>query len=384
MKDPNFNAKLIGYNHLEVEKYLNDLRLVGSISKLFSESQIPYLHYRVTELIYCLSFNAENLARADLSVDAKLKSNGIGIKTFIETEQMQKIAEFNNQQRLYKTLSSLDKVKKIAELRNNRLDFTLKVYGLKDIIYHCIVRNEKGFWLFEEKMDFIDITKIKITKENKNTLFFFDGKEEYKFDTTKSTLYKRFKIKECFAFVPVVIFDDPLGMLRKINYNEIMNEQEITFPETIIVPLYSTSRSGKKVVYARSGLNQWNAKGRRRELDEVYIPWNTILKNSYDTFFPPRKTPFEVKLPNDEILLMSICQAGGKAIMSNPNKALGKWLLRDVLGIKQRTLVTYEMLLEIGIDAVAFQKLGEGKYMLDFRKVGEYEKFLEKEVMPDD
>lgn len=34
----------------------------------------------------------------------------------------------------------------------------------------------------------------------------------------------------------------------------------------------------------------------------------------------------------------------GKSIMSNPNKALGKWLLRDVFELPEKTLVTYDML----------------------------------------
>ena len=38
------------------------------------------------------------------------------------------------------------------------------------------------------------------------------------------------------------------------------------------------------------------------------------------------------------------------------------------------------MLLEIGIDAVSFEKR-DGYYMLDFKEVGEYEKFFEEEIM---
>lgn len=69
-----------------------------------------------------------------------------------------------------------------------------------------------------------------------------------------------------------------------------------------------------------------------------------------------------------------VCQQDGKAIMSNPNNLLGKWLLRDVLELQEGTQITYEMLKEYGIDSVMFTKLDEGKYSIDFCELGTYEK----------
>lgn len=87
----NFNSKCINYNRLEVASYLRDLKLIGSFSTLFSDSEVPMLHYRVAENLYCLNFGAVNLARADISIDAKLKNKGVGIKTFIEGSKFQKL-----------------------------------------------------------------------------------------------------------------------------------------------------------------------------------------------------------------------------------------------------------------------------------------------------
>ena len=64
----------------------------------------------------------------------------------------------------------------------------------------------------------------------------------------------------------------------------------------------------------------------------------------------------------------------GKSIMSNPNKALGKWLLRDVFELPEKTLVTYDMLRIFGVDSVMFTKLDEKKYRIDFCVLGTYEK----------
>lgn len=60
--------------------------------------------------------------------------------------------------------------------------------------------------------------------------------------------------------------------------------------------------------------------------------------------------------------------------MSNPNKALGKWLLRDVFELPEKTLVTYDMLRIFGVDSVMFTKLEEKKYRIDFCVLGTYEK----------
>ena len=140
---------------------------------------------------------------------------------------------------------------------------------------------------------------------------------------------------------------------------------------------------GKKFIYEKSGLNQWNANGRPRDYDEVYIPFNSTLREMYEGFFPSRDTPFEVVLPNGTTMSMKLCQDNCKALMSNPNKSLGKWLLRDVLKIPYGKIITYQDLLEIGIDSVSFRKIEDKKYLLDFKNVGEFEAFINKEYMSD-
>jgi hypothetical protein len=59
------------------EQYIKYLQLIGSLSNLFSESPTPYLYYRIAEKIFCRAFEAEDLSRGDVSVDAK--KNGLGI-----------------------------------------------------------------------------------------------------------------------------------------------------------------------------------------------------------------------------------------------------------------------------------------------------------------
>lgn len=70
-----------------------------------------------------------------------------------------------------------------------------------------------------------------------------------------------------------------------------------------------------------------------------------------------------------------ICQDGDKALMSDPNKALGKWLLRDVLDLKEGELLRYDKLERIGIDSVRIDKISDGEYEINFSKAGSYERF---------
>lgn len=357
---------LIKYDKKEFKKYMEDLQVVGMLSYLFSDSSTPMLYYRATENLYCNAFNAENLSRSDVPADAKYKNIGVGIKTFLEGNKktFQKIEEFNNQHSLYESLKPEQKIIKIAELRNNRLRFTMDTYGIEKLIFHCIVRNSEGFHFFEEPMDFIDIENIKVQSINKNTINFTDNKHNYKFNITKSTLYKQFFTNEYFADINVVIAGDPLSLIQRPDINSIIT---ITENEVLTLPLYSYSH-GKKVVPEKSGLNQWNATGRKRNPNEVYIPYPAKIRKEHLDFFPPREQCFDVRLPSGKIISMKVCQDGGKAIMSNPNKALGEWILREVLRLDELELLTYDKLLELGIDSVVFEKHGD-YYSLDFNSL---------------
>ncbi len=363
--------QMINYDVDKFKKYMDDLQLVGMISALYSDSNTPMLYYRVTENLYCKDLEAENLARSDVPADAKYGNIGVGIKTFLEQNQKtyQKIEEFNNQHELYDSLEPFDKVRKISELRNKRLTFTMNTYGIKKMIFHCIVRNDYGFHFFEEPMDFIDLDTITVTSVNKNTIDFTDGNHNYKFNITKSTLYKQFITAEYFNDIEVKIANDPLSLISRPDFNSIVSVSE---NETLILPLYSYLH-GERVVPERSGLNQWNANGRRRDPNEVYIPFPAQIRNEYPEFFPPREQCFDVKLPSGNIISMKVCQDGGKALMSNPNKDLGRWLLREVLQLEELELLTYNKLLEIGIDSVEFEKTNDNEYLVNFKHIDEIE-----------
>ena len=363
------------------------LKIMGSLSRLSSDNDIPFLYYRMAENIFCKAFNATNLARSDISLDAKKENIGIGLKTFINKQSgsIEKIAEFNRSKHLIDADFTLkNKIKLISSLRNERLEATSGITNIStaNMIYHCVLREKDKFIIHEDKIHPVCIEEISHIKENgNNTISFFDGIEEYCFNFSKSTLYKRFVSNPIYE-IPIKIFEDPYYILEKY-LTELLNDCNTTLQnrtneeiQKIYLPLYSQSKSKGYFVPEKSGLNQWNANGRTRNIDEVYIPIPAIIRKKFPTFFPDQETSFTLKLPNGSYLITKICQANGKALMSNPNSALGKWILRSVLRLDEGEIATYNKLEKIGIDTVEISKLSDNTYEINFKKLGTYTEFL--------
>lgn len=370
------------------------LAVVSKLSKLFSLSSTPYIDYRLVENLFCKYYQAINDARLCTAYDARIGSIGIGIKTFILTGQhkIEKIAEFN---KLRKELDKCDSkehlARKLAEFRNDRLDFSRRSYNITHSIYHIVGRCDGQLELFNYPYDPILIDEIGAIRRTRSGLTFSDGRHDYSFNSSKSVLMMKFIPPEDRILLPIEILDDPFALLEQLlqdepdsfvttSHSKLIGEKE----NYIILPLYS-ERGGVKQVPPRSGLNQWNAKGRPRNPDEVYIPIPRAIHHAYPGFFPDRDTPFMLLLPTGEVLSAKVCQDNSKALMSNPNQALGKWLLRDMLRLDEGQLVTMEVLNKYGVDSVMISRLStenkEGSngdnipmYSLNFQS-GDYESY---------
>lgn len=371
------------------EKYKQMLTIMGNLSSLFSDSDCPYLPYRAHENIFCKYFDADNLSRADNSADAKKGSIGIGLKTWVGGDD-QKIAEFGKLRSTYENSTGLDLVKKISTYRNERIRVTKNLYGIDMMIYHIVRRIPNCMQIIEYAFDPIDIDNIVLIdskNRNPNNTYFSDGKHTYHFSTSKNTLYMIFSEMNVLDSFEVDIMSDPYDfLLNAINNLDIQEQAKTSLKlspkwdksKSICLRLYSTCYKNKRVkpyVPKNSGLNQWNAKGRPRDPNEIYIPYNAIDRQRIPNFFPPKDVPFSLILPNGTIISAKVCQENSKAIMSNPNKLLGEWLLRDVLELAEGSLVTYEMLMVFGIDSVVITKIKDGLYSIDFSPIGTYDDF---------
>ena len=105
----------------------------------------------------------------------------------------------------------------------------------------------------------------------------------------------------------------------------------------VVLPLYGIKKN-EKFVFGKSGLNQWNAGGRKRDFGEVYISIPINIHNHFPNFVPGRDELFELKIPTGEKFSAKVCQDNSKALMTNPNKALSDWLLRKIFQVKEGEL----------------------------------------------
>lgn len=380
----------------ENKTYFEMLRLVSSLSRLFSESLTPYLDYRLVENLFCKCFDAKNDARDCTAYDARLSRLGIGIKTFKikKGSSSEKVAEFNKLKRQLDKLCGADLARQIGLFRNQRMRFANDTYDVTETQYHIVGRKEGALVVFNTPYDEISIDSICDVVDKEATISFNDGISEYSFNKSKSVLFKKFEVPcEC-KEIPVAILEEPLELLAAFLANKELHAnaavaqqhfQEVKGRDYVILPLYST-RGGCAHVPERSGLNTWNAKGRPRDMNEVYIPVPKAIHKSYPDFFPARDCPFELVLPNGDSLSAKICQQGGKALMSNPNSALGEWILRKVLKKAQGELLTMQDLNVYGIDSVKItsthqaNSAGERVYKIVFANTGyeDYSSFAEE------
>ncbi|HPX75888.1 MAG TPA: hypothetical protein PLW77_04815 [Bacteroidales bacterium] len=352
--------------------YIKLLAAVSKLSKLFSDSSSPLINYRFIENAFCKCFNAENLSRSDTAFDAKFGTIGIGLKTFTckTDSKSEKIAEFNSLSNILKTKSNDDLAIKLAEFRNERIDFAKRIYGIEDSLYHIVARKNKELLLFETDYDYINIDKIHSVKQSSKSIQFNDDKNFYSYNFSKSALSRKFHIPKNTYVIPIEIIDDPYTLLLEL-FEASLPKFDISKPSSIsnhvVLPLYSY-KNKQKYIYEKSGLNQWNAGGRPRDLNEVYIPVPIEIHRNFPDFFPDRDTSFNLIVPTKEILKAKLCQDNAKALMTDPNKALADWLLRKVLKLKEGELATIERLNELGFDSVIITKIDDLNYKIDIAK----------------
>jgi hypothetical protein len=405
----------------DVEQYERLLRSVAQISGLFSSSDVPYIDSRFAEKLFVLTTGAADLGRADKSFDALLDGGiGVGIKTFVagsNRHSYEKVAEFTALAREghFKSVGKEAMVRRIARARNTRVSSNVEEYGidLDACVYHCLIRLEGGAIVHEEPYELIDISGLRpLTKSGKPAdewsgmgkgIYFTDGRSHYSFSISKSVLYKRFNFDRTKGFIPLDIHPEPLALL-----DELAGRKKSSMPKSpgirilldddsswgvpgvdyVILPLYSPR---DHAVHPKSGINQWNAGGRKRVFGEAYVPLPAEIRDRYPTFFPPQDVHFELELPNSGgAHRAKVCQQGGKALMTETNVELGRWLISVIdPSVRPRDFdtepsgkrpYTYEDLVVIGSDCVVVRRSKNGgrrRYSIEFAPLGSYEEFLD-------
>lgn len=439
-------------NKEKQEKYIKRITILGVLSGLFKgldgeNGKKPYLHYRNHEISFIDSFKVQGITRKDSAFDAIARINGksigVGLKTWIHNSDSstQKVAEFNKKsgelRKLFEAGEDVDLVHRVAELRNNRIDDDKRLYETDLDIYHFITRDINCFYIIESPYEKIDINNIKDIYKRGPSISFNDGKNDYIFYMSKSTLFKRFDASknERILSVKIDIHDDPFYILENIfnsepssnekdcsvmpplhDDNTYLVDEKSTFDTSldleipqnlpitpsfdksdnfIILPLYNddTYNVNEKSAFNASLASSKN-KGSNipRPAYEAYAHIPIYIHYLYPYFFgfnaldreARNNSNFKLHLPNGEIIVAKITQDGGKSLQTNPQSILGKWLLFSIFGLKPYEMLTRSIINEKEIDSIKVTKLDNENFKVDVCDYLEYEKwklFHEDEIL---
>ncbi|WP_206911689.1 hypothetical protein IGL98_002387 [Enterococcus sp. DIV0840] len=386
----------------EQENYIEFLKIFGALSGLFKDNQEganakkPYLYYRNHEQLYSRVFNVEDLTRKDSAFDALAKFNGenigVGLKTWIHTRDKtyQKVAEFNKLapieiRPLIDQSSPEEVIRKVSQLRNDRILLDKRLYNTKRDVYHYVTRNNNEMNIVETNYDLVQLDSLELIKSDGKTFSYTDGLRNYKFYVSKSVLLEEFDASapQIITKVPILQFDDPFELIKMIQLPSPFEQPQVE--ETIYLPIYSDS---DWKVNEKSGFNAWNAAPKNKGSNtnrpdfEAYVPIPAWIHHVFPNFFGFNALDkverndsdyFNLHLPDGKIINAIITQDNGKSLQTNPQSILGKWILHDVFDLNARQLLTMDRLIELGVDSLKIVKIDNQNFKIELAETNAFE-----------
>ncbi len=369
------------YSDEQRETYIEFIQMYGALSKMFNQKSsitgAPYLDSKFQETIYARAFDSADVDIGNTPHDImSIFGNqriGIGVKTWLNSSvSYQKVMQLKR----YKSeIDSLNKpgkeeelANKISEIKNSKMQLDYDRLGLDENknIYHYITR-DKGKVVFQETIyPKIDISNLNKFSLSKSSFVFSDGIKQYKYTFGDSQIWMQFgnkKDQTLLKEVEINMLDDPFEFLKVAFQNKgmLLKDQAgvLTIKKTVqtqtddvYLPLYSY-RSDK--VEEKSGLNAFNGAPKNKKNNsprpeaEVYIPvpkefhkkYPHWFSNEIDTrYYNKKAIPFTLHLPDGTSYPARLTQEGFKSFETNPQSALGKWLLYKILKLKPWQKVT--------------------------------------------
>lgn len=422
------------YSPEQREEYIKFLQVYGALSNLFRQKQgdmIPYLDSKFQETVFAKIFNSQNADIGNTPHDVvSVFGNdriGIGLKTWMSSkpsfQKVMQLKRYQNEIKQSREYGVESLAFKISEIKNEKMKSDYKRLGLSEDknIYHYVTRDEGRFLVNECAYPLINTNSLQNFNLTPTAFSWSDGYKDYKFTFGDSQIWQKFDSlkKDTLTLnkFDVKIIEDPFEFLLKAYLELIGTTKEEVTPDIIEVylPLYSYET---KEVEKKSGLNAWNGapkvKGsdKPRPLNEVYIPIPKDFHYKFPNFFTKdilkvieergiyknerEKRPevrFNIQLPNGKRIPGLITGDNMKNFQSGSNveydengkhfgqAALGQWLLVDVLGLKERKLVTREWLLMRETDSVRLwrKKNDYSTINIDFAPIGSFEAFMKDE-----
>lgn len=414
---------------LDESRYESLIKAIGSLSGLFGDGVNANIHYRTVERLFIYTTKAKDLTRKDKVFDALVGKSfeiGVGIKTFAlqnkgvksKMEKVQELTRIAGSGHLDR-LPPEKLVRRVSEIRNKSIRSDSNQFGvdISKSIYHCLVRLGDAAYIHEQPYPLIDLENLlpansrgKVLRrwnkaKSRSTIHFFDGKHHYSYHTSKNTLSMRFEFPNLLharrldmTRIPDIwdvldsgqFFSALTDQPPKITGKPLKKSTSMGKPgvDYVVLPLYTLRNEGKKVE-KKSGINFWNAGGRKRKYGEAYIPVPKAVHDAAPGFFPRVGNYFLVQLPDrTSPVRASLCQENGKALMSEKNNELCQWLYKvldpyiseDAFKLPpKRKPFEYNDLVEIGSDCIVVTKIQSSPsatFSIELGALGDYEEFL--------
>lgn len=418
------------------DEYIKFLQVYGALSNLFRQKQgdvIPYLDSKFQETVFAKIFNSQNVDIGNTPHDVLCVFGnnriGIGLKTWMGSkpsfQKVMQLKRYQNEINLHRNdLHSLAFT--ISEIKNERMKSDYVRLGLSEDknIYHYVTRDKGLFTINECAYPLIDVNNLVNLNATPSALSWSDGNKDYRYTFGDSQIHQKFDTNKYKSLIldkfDVKIIEDPFEFLLKAYFDIIETAKPIEFNIVeVYLPLYSYQ---SKEVEEKSGLNAWNGSSKNkgsdtlRPLNEVYIPIPREFHKKHPDFFTKNIFDFEkvregydgindkpevrfhLQLPNGKKIPSLVTQSNMKGLQSGSNterdengkkygqSALGQWLLIDVLGLKERKLVTREWLQMKGTDSVRLWRKKDdfSTINIDFAPIGSFEAFMNDEPIPQD
>lgn len=251
------------FNSLSKEQQAIYLKYITACAKMNSslngrvlEHQPLVLHYKQDEtLLTTLVPGLINIANLDLAIDAygfnpaSQKNTGIAQKVstvFYGTQyKYEKIGEFNSKSSVIMPDKDPDDsfgiISRASQERNQRLDDTVKEYGLEFLHYHLIGTFPDRVVVFEPPLYYIDIETIHDVTPNfdKNvftSISFRDQYYGYNYKVNKNILYLEINYETFYNLNPLennVGFIDPNDKTPTLELIELYIK---TYPDFMVNP----------------------------------------------------------------------------------------------------------------------------------------------------
>lgn len=418
------------YSEEQREDYISYIKMYGALSAMFNQKSsrtgAPYLDSKYQETVYSRSFGADAVDIGNTPHDMVSIINGnrigIGIKTWLDSKpSYQKVMQLKS----FK--DEINDVKKdegelaykLSEIKNKKMKVDYNRLGLNDSgnIYHYITRDEGAVTIQETDYPLIDLQNVEPVKLTKTSFEFKDELKRYKYTFGDSQIWMMFGEKkedhDLIDKININIMEDPFGFLKEAF--KIKHAGNIIIPsdsyssknktDAVYLPLYSYSK-GK--VTEKAGLNAWNGSskskgsGRARPEAEVYIPVPKKFLEKNPSWFDKNfdfsdyekyrqdtrsnRYEFILHLPDGTKYPAFLGQSGFKGLETNPQNALGKWILYKVLNLKKGELVTNDILRKTGFDSVKIWHKNTSDYKniwIDFAPIGSFERFMNGQLQDD-